>query len=207
MEVASRVAFSPWEISACGVLNPTAMARLRPYLPSPGRPDVWAVCVGLSGSREALRRQQKEISSLVGSGAVCFEAGDADRLWERVRGIAYPTEANGILLRASVLPSAVGELLALVSAHAGWSALAHAGDGIVYASPERGTDITAIKKAIGKVRQTCEEAGGFAVLEAGPVELKREVSVWGRGLANSDVMKQLKLAYDPAGMLGCGRLV
>jgi len=207
MEVASRVASSPWEITACEVLNPTAVARLRPYLPPPGRPDACAVCVGLGGSREAVRRQQQEISSLVGHGAVCFEGGDADRVWERVRGIAYPTDANGVLLRASVLPSAIGDVLALVSSHAGWSALVHAGDGIVYASPDRETDITAIKKAVGLVRQTCEEAGGFAVLEAAPVELKREVGVWGRGLVNSDVMKQLKLAYDPAGMLGCGRLV
>jgi FAD/FMN-containing dehydrogenase len=65
----------------------------------------------------------------------------------------------------------------------------------------------AIKKTIAAVRRASEEAGGFAVLESAPVSLKREVGVWGEGMANADLMRKLKSAYDPAGVLGCGRLV
>ncbi|MCJ7821482.1 MAG: FAD-binding oxidoreductase, partial [Armatimonadetes bacterium] len=57
------------------------------------------------------------------------------------------------------------------------------------------------------LRGRAEEAGGFAVLEAGPVELKREFAVWGEGADNLDLMGRLKESFDPAGTIGCGRFL
>jgi len=207
LEVASRVAASAWEVSACEVVNQAGAMRLRPYLPAVEKRDAYAVCAGLSGSPEAVARQESEIRSLVGGGSVRLDGVDADKIWQRLRGLAYPTHAEAVLLRVGVLPSAAGDTLRLLSAQPGWTAMARVSDGLVYAAPGEVADAMAIKKTIAAVRRASEEAGGFAVLESAPVSLKREVGVWGEGMANADLMRKLKSAYDPAGVLGCGRLV
>jgi FAD/FMN-containing dehydrogenase len=111
-----------------------------------------------------------------------------------------------ILLRASVPISQVPELLSLASQD-GWAAAARAGDGLVYVSPPPEADEGKIKSRLSAYRETAERVGGLAVLESGPVEVKREFPVWGEPGENLDLMRELKRSFDPVGILGCGRFL
>jgi FAD/FMN-containing dehydrogenase len=50
-------------------------------------------------------------------------------------------------------------------------------------------------------------AGGSAVLESGPVALRRQVDVWGPSRPEWKFTRDLKKTFDPAGILNRGRYV
>jgi FAD/FMN-containing dehydrogenase len=50
-------------------------------------------------------------------------------------------------------------------------------------------------------------AGGSAVLECGPVALRRQVDVWGPPRPEWKFTRDLKKTFDPAGVLNRGRYV
>ncbi len=204
LEAARHITSAPWEIPACELVTPAALPTLRPYLRAPDHTSMWGICVGLAGSEETVQRQERELIALLGEGRARFDGQDADRVWDRVRGFAYPGE-DAVLLRAAVPPAAVGEVLDFISSRRGWTGAAHAGDGIVYASPE-GDAVDTAAGVAAEARRLCEEMDGCLALESAPAELKREMGVWGE-IRNADLMESLKAAYDPAGILGGGRLI
>jgi len=102
--------------------------------------------------------------------------------------------------------SRAAEVMQVVPGREGWSALARAGDGLIFLSPPAGASLASVTSQLVSLRRGAEEMGGHAVLEVGPVELKREFPVWGE-VRNLDLMHELKRCYDPSGVLGCGRWV
>ena len=109
-------------------------------------------------------------------------------------------------MRMVVPISRVPEVMALVSSRQGWSASARAGDGLVYVSPADEEPESRTSEGLVAIRAAAEQMGGHAVLESGPVGLKRKLGVWGQ-VPHLDLMLKLKGAYDPVGILGCGRLL
>jgi FAD/FMN-containing dehydrogenase len=98
-------------------------------------------------------------------------------------------------------------VLDLVSSWEGWWAVARAAEGVIYAGPEQTEHLPQTQQRLADLRRLAEDREGFAILQSGPVELKREFPVWGENTGNLDLMRDLKQAYDPAGVLGCGRLL
>ena len=136
-----------------------------------------------------------------------MDGEEASGIWGLLANATYPADAGAVVARASVPMSRAAEVMELVSSWDGWWSVARAGDGMVYAGPHDVDDLAEIKQKLGVLRGRAEEAGGFAVLEAGPVELKREFAGWGEELGNLDLMRRLKESFDPAGILGCGRFL
>jgi glycolate oxidase FAD binding subunit len=203
-EVTAWLVGSPLEVAACELVNGAAALRLGPALPLTAGAAEEVLLVGLAGDREALARQQREIRNRVRECA-CLEGEQADELWRRARELAYPAPGE-ILARAMVPISRLSEMMDLISSWEGWSGIGRAGDGLVYARPPTGEATADSKTKVDALRAAAQQAGGFAVLESGPLGLKREFPVWGE-VANWDLMRELKQAYDPAGILGCGRLL
>ena len=57
-----------------------------------------------------------------------------------------------------------------------------------------------------ELRGRCVGSGlGALVLERAPVELKREVGVWGEPREDFELMRRLKAELDPKGVLNPGR--
>lgn len=56
-------------------------------------------------------------------------------------------------------------------------------------------------------RQRAETLGGSLVVERAPAELKRAVDVWGQPRDGFSLMKGIKEAFDPHGILNAGRFV
>jgi glycolate oxidase FAD binding subunit len=206
-DVTAAVAASPLEIAACEVLNSRAAARLERGLLPGLSAESYLVCLGLAGPREAVAQQLQRLEAMIGPPCSRIEGEQEARLWDQLRALAHPSGTGAVLLRMGVPISAVPQMMALISARPGWSAVAHAAVGALYASTEEQSDLQSTKQALDMLRRAAGEVGGFAVLESGPVELKREFGVWGEQAANRDVMHALKLAYDPREVLGCGRFV
>jgi glycolate oxidase FAD binding subunit len=206
-DVTAVIAASPLEIAACELLNSCAAARLERRLLPSTLADSCLICLGLAGPREAVAHQLQSLGAMIGPPCSRIEGDQEAKLWERLRALAYPSGNRAVLLRIGVPISAVSQMMALISARPGWSAVAHAAVGVLYASIEEQSDLQSTKQALDMLRRAAGGLGGFSVLESGPVDLKREFGVWGDQVQNRDVMQALKLAYDPREVLGCGRFV
>jgi len=201
---AAQLVSSRLEAATCEILNQAAAERLAPSAVSAG-PDEQVLVIGLLGEQEAIRRQERDIRGLLGGNCAWLEGAEADALWRGLRSLAYPH--NGApLMRIGVPLSEIPTILAAIPARQGWQTTARAADGLVYASPSVWDDLEDTRRALTGLRSQAESVGGYAVLESGPVALKRALPVWG-DIANADLMRALKQAYDPEGTLGCGRLL
>ena len=170
-------------------------------------PDCYVIFLGLMGDREAIARQEREARELVSGGCARVDGEEADGIWRLLRETAYPSAQGAVVVRVSVPVARMSETMRMVSSWEGWWVVARAGEGVVYAGSPEGDDLSEIGEKLVQLRREAEEGGGFAILESGPVELKREFPVWGAETANVDLMRGLKESFDPAGIMGCGRFV
>jgi hypothetical protein len=58
-----------------------------------------------------------------------------------------------------------------------------------------------------RVRHTAEKAHGSLVVMSAPVEVSKQLSAWGTPPATIEVMRRLKKAFDPEGVMNPGRFV
>ncbi len=56
-----------------------------------------------------------------------------------------------------------------------------------------------------ELRKHASRAGGNLILETAPVEVKRDIDVWGTVGSGSEIMKKIKAQFDPARLLNPGR--
>ena len=202
-EIAAWLINSRLEPMSCEIINHAAAKRLGPRLPVTLVPGHYALLVGVSGEAETIARQAREIGERA---AHCrrLDGEDSRQMWRWARGLVYPAVDN-VQLRVSAPLASLPDLLALVSSYQGWTGVARAGDGLVYASAPAHEGEGSVRAKLAALREKALSLGGFAVLESSPAELKRAFPVWGE-IANLDLMRELKRSYDPAGVLGCSRL-
>ena len=101
--------------------------------------------------------------------------------------------------RIAVPPQALRRILGSLPAGSTW----WASPGTGFAHWEMPDDAPAI---LG-VRAAAEATGGTLTLMAAPPELAREVGAWGTPPATLELMRKLKSAYDPEGIMNPGRFV
>jgi glycolate oxidase FAD binding subunit len=58
---------------------------------------------------------------------------------------------------------------------------------------------------VTSVRAAAEAAGGYAVVEAAPPELKPRLPLWGQPPGGINLMRQLREKFDPRGIMVPGR--
>jgi glycolate oxidase FAD binding subunit len=122
-----------------------------------------------------------------------------------------PHRAEGLLVKASVLPTCVApwlQALERVTAEHGIAAryAAHAGHGIIFARLTGSID--ALAAAVEPLRAAASSApaqGSLVVWDA-PSALTRRVDVWGPSPALA-LMRRLKVAFDPNTTLNPGRFI
>ena len=205
--VAAHLLASRLEINSLAIANRAAAQQIGSALPLTDAPDKYVLLVGLAGMKEAVDRQERETRALLPNGLARVDGAGVGDVWGRVRRLAYRAKVDATLLRVNVPIARVQAMLDLVSSRQGWSGLGYVGDGIVYASPPPDLDPMEARTHLEEIRERAEQLGGFAILESGPVDLKRRFPVWGENLPNIDLMRELKQSYDPTDTLGCGRFV
>ena len=64
-----------------------------------------------------------------------------------------------------------------------------------------------IASTLAELRRHASSVGGNLILETAPVEVKREIDVWGTIGSGSEIMNQIKAQFDPSRLLNPGRFV
>jgi glycolate oxidase FAD binding subunit len=166
-------------------------------------PDGWTLVVGYEDCREAVEWQCEHLASsmreVTGFGCVevLDESGSAG-LHEALR--EWPGQAGGIAFKATMKSSQVVAFHAWAGEH-GFRLISHSGSGVVFgrsddpAGLEVGADLAAV----------AADGGGQLTWTALPPEAG--VPVWQPARSDLSVMKRIKQAFDPKGILAPGRWV
>jgi FAD/FMN-containing dehydrogenase len=168
-----------------------------------GAGGAFVMLARFAGTEGAVEYQLARAAELVGEfvkEGAAEQVGDDEGLWARLSS-TLPRGAGALAWRASVLPSALGALLARVGDgddygrglrwHAG------AGDGRlrVFEDESRRDGAAA---ALRQVREAARAGGGSLVVERAPDALKRELGAWGLSESAAFLMKRIKQQLDPS---------
>jgi glycolate oxidase FAD binding subunit len=167
-----------------------------------------AAVVGIAGIAEEVAHARARVLALAqarGVEAVTVADGEALRL----RLGACAGEPAAAVLRASVLPADVGEVIERAQecargANVRARVMAHAANGVVrmaVPAPD------AVAPLVGALRPALEARGGSFVVERATPAVKASLDVWGDVGPALPLMRRVKEAFDPAGILAPGRFV
>jgi len=201
---------------AVEAINATAYAALA----APPAAGSWILLVRFGEARTALHRQLDRTRDLAAaSGASILQVsgdGATQELWRRLADQrAGNGSASGLLLKCAALyqsAAATGRLLEQAGERlqAQASLYCHAGIHVYHAcyrwtGPECAPG--AIQDAIRELRRHCRAAGGHLVVERARPEVKQGLDVWGYEAPALDLMRRIKMQFDPKGLLNPGRFV
>jgi FAD/FMN-containing dehydrogenase len=153
---------------------------------------------GTGGAVEyQLARAAELVEGLMKEGAA-EPVEDDDDLWARLSTTCLRTDGP-LVWRASVLPSALGSLLARLGDDYGRKLSWHAGAGdgrlrVCEDAQDHGGAVAFLRD----LREAAREAGGSLVVERAPERLKRTLGAWGLTDSTEFLSKRLKGQLDPS---------
>ena len=166
-----------WEAAERALAMPLAPAALELF------PD-GRVLARFFGSPEATKRMVAELGWKEADGSVWVEhSRRGPESWARI----------------SVPRHALRSTLATLPADASW--WASPGSGVAHWS------FAGELESVREVRAAAERAHGSLVVMAAPADVARQLGAWGTMPATIEVMRALKHAFDPDGILNPGRFV
>jgi glycolate oxidase FAD binding subunit len=175
------------------------------------------LAVRLGGRMRTLERMQMEsMASCQGGGALSVEVIDEDvarDLWRKLADFGWRPEAlPAVALRLSTLPAKT-----VADAMAGTpvpglrpAVVADPGYGqssVFWFSESEECTLDSSAAAVELTLRQARAAGGTAIVERYPPELKSGLDVWGDVGEPLAIMRRLKEHYDPRGTLNPGRFV
>jgi glycolate oxidase FAD binding subunit len=220
LEARMRIVHSTWQPRALELLDPRAATlTAAPSLSS----EVWSLIVAVGGVEAVIARYESDFSRLAKEiAAADFRAirgEDNQLLWKALRTLlARVREANPAttVVKGALPLTSVGSFLAKAQQVAERyelpaAATAHAGSGIafLYLLPAERTPDAAkrMAQAATEMIHAGNNLGGRVTIPWCPAEVKADVNVWGPLRDDYPLMKKLKAAFDPDGILNPGRFV
>jgi glycolate oxidase FAD binding subunit len=192
--VAESVLNSELLPAAVVVLSPEAAGRLE--APGPA-----SLAVALEETKENNDYQEERLVATAGSAAARTLMGEEDSaFWSNLTnygdrfGASFGMKVNTV----------IGELRDQMQAE-GLEAIAYAGSGTLmcYGFDDGPGAVEAVERRF----EAAAQCGGSAVLESGPVELRRKVDVWGPRRPEWRLTQALKKTFDAQKVLNRGRYV
>jgi glycolate oxidase FAD binding subunit len=177
-------------------LQPAAIDLLSPAAGATVGNNSWLLAIRVGGNHAAVDRYEHEFARYDGS--VALDNDRQQTLWRHIEnftpGFLYDHE-DGAVVRASCT---LKELEAVMASFPG-SAVARAGSGVCYGYFEHwGAAVDWMKKAVAR--------GWKAVIEFSPEAPKRKLEMWPAPGADVEIMKRVKMLFDPRSLLNRGRL-
>ena len=222
LDIATRLAFdipkSGVQSLALELLDSRAVELLSSMMDDEPASKGYALVVELGGTPASVARQEKEVRALCQKAAVDATAiaGDrkAGRLWGAIRDFGRDERRPAtLIIKSTSLPtnmSSVIEGLSSVGKKAGLDGalLSRITSGITYSYwwAQNGA-ADALVTVVEAIRELGDRFNGHAVVEVCPIDLKREIDVWGVRGPQIDLMKRIKEQFDPRGTLNPGRFV
>jgi glycolate oxidase FAD binding subunit len=159
-------------------------------------------------SIEASVAQQSETASKLmaenGYEARALSESAEEQFWQNHARLA--DDDRGALLKVSVLPTDLAEILTVIERLAGkrgYIAAGRAGAGVFLLRITE--EVQLQKRVIDGLRDALQIGRGSAVIVKCAPELRTHVDVWGPVGDGLALMKAVKQQFDPAGILGPGR--
>ena len=183
-------------------LLPVAVELLSPPLAEEVRAGGgFAMLARFAGADGAVEYQLARAAELVGEfvkDETAEPVEDDDDLWARLSS-ALPSDGGTLVWRASVLPSALGPMLARLGDDYGRGLRWHAGagDGRLRVFEEAQNHDGALV-SLRRMREAARAAGGSLVIERAPEQFKRELGAWGLSESAAFLLKRIKEQLDPA---------
>jgi glycolate oxidase FAD binding subunit len=213
-----RILHSPLEPLRMILLDAKASMLARANTPlavEVGEPEMW---VEVGGSTRVIERYAREFERLgLESDTPVFrlDPEPAQLGWTRIadfRAWLVQDHADLIILRATLPIAASEEFLGRAQQDAkevgmNLATFSQTGVGVLQLCLLGADQSPAVPAVIRKLRCVAEALGGALVMETCPADLKACLDVWGPPGNDSEVMRKLKLAFDPKGILAPGRFV
>ena len=171
-----------------------------------------SLLIGCAGGAGHLDEQERRLAALSGGAAVRHGAERGDALLRALREFSQPADEDALVVRLSVLPTALGSLLAEVERDAAAARVvaeiaAHAGSGVGWCQLLGAPDDATLARLAEGLRAAARRQGGWAVFEAVPAPLRAELDPWGFDAPALAIMRRVKAALDPGTLLSPGRFV
>ena len=184
------------------------------------------VSIRFAGIRESVEAQVAEVERLLGSrgrlprplgegwGAGASSVATAEPSPQpspRGRGSSGTPAVPGCVLKVSVLPTEIAMAIdraVAIGVERGWrtEAVVHAhGLGRVTWSTDEA--MTSLSAAVNQLRTALGPRGGTVVVLEAPLNVKREMDVWGPATDAVPIMRRVKAELDPNSTLNPGRLI
>jgi len=165
--------------------------------------DAWELFVLAEGERPAVDRTVAMASEVSAKGQA--EPGDVTAALPALRDL--PANADGVLVRASLPPAAQAAYAEAALRLEGFARLvADAASGIARVEVRGDDDV--LVAAADALLADARVTGGSARVERRPDHLRGRIAAWGDGdVPGLFLMRRLKSAFDPKGILEPGRSV
>ncbi|MBI4459923.1 MAG: FAD-binding oxidoreductase [Acidobacteria bacterium] len=216
MQARDNILRSPFAPQAMDLLDAAAVESLGEAAVGSA---AFLLLVRVAGPEKVIERGRRELPDLTGAhGAVWLEGEHETKLWEKVQEFTpsfLSGRPDGAVVKVSALLGQVGKAMETARRAAAENdlqsaALARAGTGIVYCylwprSGDNGSCGERLARTCAGIIQEAERAGGRAVVEWAPPEVKQRANIWGTLGDDFAVIRRLKMAWDPQGILNPGR--
>jgi glycolate oxidase FAD binding subunit len=162
----------------------------------------WVLVIGADGPRETTRWQMERFFGLCSGQAALLTSLEGDEALAVRQALMTPRSQGEVRLDLRVLPGQVAlllEALAYLPEGAPTGVFAEATLGVVRCTWSKSSD------AWRAAATLVDDLGGRWTLAAAPLALRREVDVFGPAKPDRAVMRRLKAALDPSGVLAPGR--
>ena len=146
-------------------------------------------------------RQAVRLASECGAHAEVVDGSGEQEAWSAHERRIWGT--SGPVVKITLLPTGLGKALDVVEREAGEAAIAgRAALGVLFVRPADDTRVAPLVRAL---RARVEPGKGSAVVLRASAALAREVDAWGPMGDALPVMRAVKKAFDPDGVLNPGR--
>ena len=220
LELRKRIAASPISPATLDIVN-SEMAQLL-FPAETGASSTWHVLAGLSGSTAVLDRCTNDLCSMAGSCGAKDVTLPSDAEYETLSSnlreaipLAVKSFPSSIVLKLTAVPSDASGVVQLLESqsrsHNLPAAILIRGVGIMY-----WTIALQSSTSLEPARAMCQSVLAppanskpdfRATVLACPLELKRQISIWGPPREDSILHQRVKRAFDPHNIFAPGRLV
>jgi len=183
-------------------------------------PGSYVVLVALEAFDEAVTRMRKELLAM----APHFKAKGHALVQEDKHRLFWLTVGESQATASQRFPRLVALQLnypfsawktifefadqTLSQAHVDHAMICHTGNGLTLINllpTPKGVDDESMIEAVRTLLAECRNAGGNLVVQRAPVELKKDLPVWGEQGSDLPLMKRIRVEIDPANLMSPGR--
>jgi glycolate dehydrogenase FAD-binding subunit len=232
LDLRQQVSKSPLKPLTMEILNPPtadlfyggAARRSELGVLAPGllTGKTWAFTARFAGTVKVLGRCEAEVSAMAEQAGAeecsVLNAAQIPLLFEREREfvpVALASSPAATILKVSVLPSRMGEILAEIDSAAASESLLCAtmarGVGVIYTAllPDALSEEARerVARVAARIQAACDKSGGHATIPWSPWEWKSVLKVSGSERGDLAQMRKLKAVFDPQGILSPGRFL